>query len=138
LTVADNIVSMKSESNSLSDNYRRSVNKVLTMFSIFCKNKPFDDATRDDLLCFLDTFRKPESITPFPSPLFAVRMFAARMATFLTLHSGHSISQKPCQELSFTPLVNKLPLTRVCVCKAWLFRHLILFYSSNPIAAVQS
>ncbi|MGB7953488.1 MAG: hypothetical protein WCF23_05865 [Candidatus Nitrosopolaris sp.] len=64
LTVAYYIVSMKSESNSLSDNYRRSIIKVLTMFSIFCKNKPFDDATREDLLCFLDTFRKSESIDP--------------------------------------------------------------------------
>jgi len=64
LTVAYYIISMKSESNSLSDNYRRSVIKVLTMFSIFCKNKPFEDATREDLLCYLDTFRKPESIDP--------------------------------------------------------------------------
>ena len=62
LTVAHYINSMKSESNSLSDNYRRSIIKVLTMFSIFCKNKPFDDVTRQDLLSFLDTFRKPESI----------------------------------------------------------------------------
>lgn len=62
LAVAYYIVSMKSESNCLSDNYRRSIIKVLTMFSIFCKNKPFDDATRQDLLSFLDTFRKPESI----------------------------------------------------------------------------
>jgi hypothetical protein len=64
LTVADYIVSMRSESNSLSDNYRKSIIKVLTMFSIFCKNKPFEDATREDFLCFLDTFRKPESIDP--------------------------------------------------------------------------
>jgi hypothetical protein len=34
------------------------------MFSIFCKNKPFDDVTREDFLCFLDMFRKPESIDP--------------------------------------------------------------------------
>ncbi|MFZ0896313.1 MAG: zinc ribbon domain-containing protein [Candidatus Nitrosopolaris sp.] len=64
LTVGYYIISMKSESNSLSDNYRRSIIKVLTMFSIFCKNKRFDDVTRQDLLSFLDTFRKPESIDP--------------------------------------------------------------------------
>ena len=64
LTVADYIVSLKSESDSLSDNYRRSIIKVLTMFSIFCKNKPFHDSTRQDLLSFLDTFRKPESNDP--------------------------------------------------------------------------
>ena len=33
-----------------------------------------------------------------------------------------------------TPLVNKLPLTLVCAFVRWIFRHLILFDSSNPIA----
>jgi hypothetical protein len=57
---------------------------------------------------------------------------------FLDSIQDATFHKNPCQELSFMPLVNKLPLTLVCAFVGWIFRHLILFYSSNPIAAVQS
>jgi hypothetical protein len=57
------ILSVKSEAN-LSDNYRKSIIKTLSTFSVFCKNKSFKSMTRQDLLSFLDSYRKAESIDP--------------------------------------------------------------------------
>ena len=62
-TIANYIMSMKTEMN-LTDNYRRDTVKVLAYFSIFYNNKSFKQITRDDLISFLDSFRKPESVDP--------------------------------------------------------------------------
>jgi integrase len=62
--IADYIMSMKTETN-LSDNYRRAVIILLSKFSIFFNNqKTFKSMTRDDILKFLDSFRKIESVDP--------------------------------------------------------------------------
>jgi len=62
--IADYIMSMKTETN-LSDNYRRDVIILLSKFSIFFSNqKTFKSMTRDDILKFLDSFRKIESVDP--------------------------------------------------------------------------
>jgi hypothetical protein len=55
------IVAMKSEVN-LSDHYRRDVIVTLCRFSKFSNDKPFKDSTRSDVIAFLDSFRKPESV----------------------------------------------------------------------------
>ncbi len=61
LTICDYISSMKSEIN-LVDHYRKDVIILLSNFSIFHKNqKPFKSITREDILAFLDSYRKPES-----------------------------------------------------------------------------
>ena len=52
--VVDYILSMKYEAN-LSDNYRRNLIRILSIFSRFCKNKPLKSMIREDLLFFLDT-----------------------------------------------------------------------------------
>jgi len=62
--IADYIMSMKTETN-LSDNYRRDVIILLSKFSIYFSNqKTFKSMTRDDILKFLDSFRKIESVDP--------------------------------------------------------------------------
>jgi integrase len=56
------MMAMKTEIN-LSDSYRRSIIILLSKFSIFFKNqKIFKSITREDVLKFLDSFRKPESV----------------------------------------------------------------------------
>jgi integrase len=53
---------MKTETN-LSDSYRKSVIILLSKFSIFFRNqKSFKSIIREDVLEFLDSFRKPESV----------------------------------------------------------------------------
>ena len=54
---------MRTEIN-LSDHYRRDIINELANFSIFCNNKSFRQITRDEILSFLDSFRKPENVDP--------------------------------------------------------------------------
>ncbi|HYT01687.1 MAG TPA: hypothetical protein VEL70_02175, partial [Candidatus Acidoferrum sp.] len=62
LTICDYISSLKSEINP-SDSYRKNNILLLCKFSIFFKNaKPFKEVTREDILSFLDSFRKTETV----------------------------------------------------------------------------
>ncbi len=64
LTIISYINAMRAEAN-LSDNYRRDVIWVLSTFSNYFQNRlSFKGITRDNLLLFLDSFRKPESVDP--------------------------------------------------------------------------
>jgi integrase/recombinase XerD len=56
--IGEYIASMRIETN-LSDNHRRSVMTSLKLLSEFLGNKPFSEMTRDDILLYLDTLRKP-------------------------------------------------------------------------------
>ena len=66
-TIADYIIEMKSEVN-LSDSYRMDLIEVLTKLSKFFdndgKNKSFRDMTRNDIIDFLESYRKPEESDP--------------------------------------------------------------------------
>ena len=57
------ILSMKTEVN-LSDHYRRDLIVVLIRFSKYNNNKSFKDITRNDIVAFLESFRKPETADP--------------------------------------------------------------------------
>lgn len=61
--ITDYIEVMKSETNP-SDSYRRDIIEVLIGFSKYHDNKSFKDMTRDDILSYLDSFRKPEATDP--------------------------------------------------------------------------
>jgi integrase/recombinase XerD len=63
LTIVDYILSMKVETN-LSDNHRRGVITSLKLLSQFLDNKPFKEITRQEVLAFLDSVRKPELSDP--------------------------------------------------------------------------
>ena len=54
---------MKSEVN-LSDNYRKDLIKLLSNFSNYYHNKDFKDIVRADVISFLDSFRKTETVDP--------------------------------------------------------------------------
>ncbi|MFL6361088.1 MAG: hypothetical protein ACJ72V_17330, partial [Nitrososphaeraceae archaeon] len=65
LTICDYMSSLRSEINP-SYNYRRDTIILLCSLSTFFNNnaKPFKEITREDLLSFLDSYRKAESIDP--------------------------------------------------------------------------
>ena len=64
LTICDYIFSLKSEINP-SNSYKRNTIILLSKLSIFFKNViPFKDFTRQDILSFLDSFRKVETADP--------------------------------------------------------------------------
>jgi len=61
LVIIDYITSMRTEIN-LSDNYRRDLIILLCRFSRTNHHKPFEQITRQDVISFLDSFRKAEDI----------------------------------------------------------------------------
>jgi integrase len=63
LTLASYIISLNSEVNP-SNNYRREIIDKLSRFSIYCDKTLFKDITREQLLKFLDSLRKPEDSDP--------------------------------------------------------------------------
>ncbi|MGC1933221.1 MAG: site-specific integrase [Candidatus Nitrosopolaris sp.] len=63
LTIADYILAMRTETN-LCDHYRMDLIKLLFTFSKYINNKPFMAVTRNDLISFLESFRKSEASDP--------------------------------------------------------------------------
>ena len=64
LTICDYILSLMSEINP-SDHYRKDIIMLLCNLSMFFNNnKSFKEITREDLLSFLDSYRKTEEVDP--------------------------------------------------------------------------
>jgi integrase len=63
LNIAEYILAMKTETN-LSDLYRLSTIQTLSHLSRFSKNKLFANMTRDEVLFYLDSVRKPDTLDP--------------------------------------------------------------------------
>ena len=82
LTICDYISSLKSEINP-SDYYRRDVIILLCNFLIFFQNdKSFKDITREDLLSFLDSFRKIESVDPLHKWIGTYNLYRIHLMRF--------------------------------------------------------
>ena len=82
LTICDYISSLKSEINP-SDYYRRDVIILLCNFLIFFENdKSFKDITREDLLSFLDSFRKIESVDPLHKWIGTYNLYRIHLMRF--------------------------------------------------------
>jgi integrase len=62
-TIVEYISAMKIDVN-LSDNYRRDLVEVLSRFSKYYNDRPFKDLVRDDIITFLETYRKTEAADP--------------------------------------------------------------------------
>ena len=54
---------MKHEVNP-SDTYRTCMITIISKLSNHCNNKPYNDITRDEVVSYLDSHRKPEPIDP--------------------------------------------------------------------------
>jgi hypothetical protein len=63
LTIVNYILAMKVETN-LSTNHKRGVVTSLKLLSQFLDDKPFKEMTKEDLLAFLDSIRRPETKDP--------------------------------------------------------------------------
>jgi hypothetical protein len=62
-TIVEYISAMITETNP-SDNYRKDNIRSICLFSRYNKNKPFRSITRDEVISFLNSRRKPESSDP--------------------------------------------------------------------------
>jgi integrase len=82
LVICEYMSSLKSEINP-SDGYRRNNIIFLCKFSIFFKNaKLFKDMTRQDILSFLDSFRKIESVDPLHKWIGTYNLYATQLMRF--------------------------------------------------------
>jgi integrase len=76
---------MKTEVN-LSDNYRKSLVKVLSKFSTFCSNngnkRSFKQVRREDVLAFLDSFRRPEAADPLHTWIGTYNLYRIHLMRF--------------------------------------------------------
>jgi integrase len=81
LSICDYIQSLKSEINP-SNNYRRDVIDLLCKFSAFSNNKSFKEITREDVVSFLDSFRKIESIDPLHKLIGTYNTYAIHLTRF--------------------------------------------------------
>ena len=81
LIICNYIMSMKTEIN-LSDNYRRTNLTLLVQFSKFHNQKPFSHITREDLLAFLDSLRKPEGVDPMCKWIGSYNLYCIQLIRF--------------------------------------------------------
>jgi integrase len=81
LVVAEYVLAAQHESN-LSDNYRASIIRMLHYLSKFNKNKPFKLMIRNDVLLFLDSFRKTETADPMHQWIGTYNLYAAMLTKF--------------------------------------------------------
>ncbi|MFL6408424.1 MAG: hypothetical protein ACJ71F_15350, partial [Nitrososphaeraceae archaeon] len=96
LTICDYMSSLRSEINP-SDNYRRDNIILLCDFSIFFNNKNakiFKEITREDLLSFLDSFRKAESVDPLHKWIGTYNIYRMQLMRFFKWLYYPDVEQK--------------------------------------------
>jgi hypothetical protein len=96
LTICDYISILKSEINP-SDGYRKNNILLLCTFSIFFKNaksKQFKDMTREDIISFLDSFRKIESVDPLHKWIGTYNVYRIQLMRFFKWLYSPDIGQK--------------------------------------------
>ena len=80
-TIVKYISVMKVETN-LSDHYRKDLIEVLCRFSKYNDNKPYRDLTRDNIITFLETFRKTETQDPLHKWIGTYNIFRIHLLRF--------------------------------------------------------
>jgi hypothetical protein len=63
IIIAEYIIAQRTDIN-ISDTHRKNIINSLAVFSKFLKNKHFRDITREDILSYFDSLRRPESSDP--------------------------------------------------------------------------
>jgi integrase len=79
--IANYIISMKTEINP-SINYRKDSIQVLCQLSKYCHHKPFESLRREDILEFLDSYRKPEASDPLHKWIGTYNLFCVYLIRF--------------------------------------------------------
>ena len=90
LIVMDYVLSLKTEINP-SDNYRIDIIRILTKFIIFCRRhhhlskKPLKQLSREDVLAFLDSFRRTEALDPLHKWIGTYNLYRMHLLRFFKL-----------------------------------------------------
>lgn len=78
--IVNYILSMKTEAN-LSDHYKKDLINLLTTFSKYTK-KSFKSITRDDIIDFLESFRRPEATDPLHKWIGTYNLYRIHLMCF--------------------------------------------------------
>ena len=81
LIISDYIIAMKTEINP-SDNYRGGNIRILYMFSKYHQNKFFKTMTRDDIISFLDSYRRPDTVDSLHKWIGTYNLFRIHLLRF--------------------------------------------------------
>jgi hypothetical protein len=137
LTICDYISSLKSEINP-SDHYRKNTIISLCNLSTFFKNaKPFREITREDLLSFLDSYRKPESVDPLHKWIGTYNTYRIQLMRFFKWLYFPDIEQKKRPKPSVIENIPQLKRKEKSIYKLtdlWTAKDdsLFLRYCPNP------
>jgi integrase/recombinase XerD len=106
LTICDYMSSLRSEINP-SDNYRRDNIILLCDLSIFFSNaKSFKDITREDLVSFLDSYRKAESVDPLHKWIGTYNLYRMQLMRFFKWLYYPDVEQKKRPK---PPVIENIP-----------------------------
>ena len=111
----DYVLSLKTEINP-SDNYRSDIIRILAKFIIFCQHhrhhlskKPLKQLSREDVLTFLDSFRRPEASDPLHRWIGTYNLYRMHLLRFFKwLYSPDIESDKRPKP----PIVENIPRLR--------------------------
>jgi hypothetical protein len=104
----DYISAMNTEIN-LSDNYRKDNIRILYSFLRHIKNKPFRSIIRDEVISFLNSVRKPESLDPLHKWIGTYNQYRVYLIRFFKwLYSPDKEQNKRPKP----PVVNNIPALR--------------------------
>jgi integrase/recombinase XerD len=139
LTICDYMSSLRSEINP-SDNYRRDNIILLCDLSIFFNNKNakiFKEITREDLLSFLDSFRKAESVDPLHKWIGTYNIYRMQLMRFFKWLYYPDVEQKKRPKPSVIENIPQLKRKEKSIYKPtdlWTAEDDVLFlkYCPNP------
>ena len=81
MAICDYITSLRSEVNP-SDGHRRNIVTLLCKFSIFFNDRSLRDITREDIISFLDSFRKIEAVDPLHKWIGTYNLYGTHLLRF--------------------------------------------------------
>lgn len=96
---------MKLEAN-LSTQYRKDLILLLSRFSAYMSNKDFRDITRDDVLSFLESYRKPENVDPLHKWIGTYNLYSLHLTKFFKWLYYPDIASK---KRSKPPVIDNIP-----------------------------
>jgi integrase len=131
ITVMDYMISLKTEINP-SDNYRKSVLKVITKFIIFSR-RSIKQLGRKDVIAFLDSFRKPEASDPLHKWIGTYNLYRIHLLRFFKWL--HSPDIEPDKRPSVIENISQLPRKEKAIYKPtdlWTAEDDLLFLKYCP------
>ena len=135
MIVMDYVMALKTETNP-TDNYRGGVIRIVTTFIVFCRlstDKPVKQLGREDVLAFLDSFRKPESSNPLHKWIGTYNLYRVHLLRFFKwLHSPDIEQSKRPKFIENIPQLKRKEKSIYKPTDLWTAQDDLLFLKYSP------